>query len=100
MKNKKWHVMDDSKEINVGRLYSCDNRRLCSLFHILNNCMYNMKEMTGRHNAGQYRAIVTIKKYKHSKQDDRLSNLTIRLNKFEELKYVLWDEYMHLRLNI
>jgi hypothetical protein len=48
-----------------------------------------MKEMTGRHNAGQYRAIVTIKKYKHSKQDDRLSNLTIRLNKFEELKYVL-----------
>jgi hypothetical protein len=43
---------------------SCWNRRFCDLLHILNNCAYNLKEMTVRHNMIQEVLVDAIKKHR------------------------------------
>jgi hypothetical protein len=44
------------------------NRRFCDLLHILNNCAYNMKEMTERHNMIQEVLEEAIRKHRKYQQ--------------------------------
>jgi hypothetical protein len=41
---------------------TCGNKRFCHLLHILNNCIYNMKETTVRHNVIQGVLVDALKK--------------------------------------
>jgi hypothetical protein len=43
---------------------SCGNIRFCDLLHILNNCAYNLKEMTVRNNMIQEVLVDAIKKHR------------------------------------
>jgi hypothetical protein len=52
------------KENGPDTSCSCGNRRFCDLLYILNNCAYNLKEMTVRHNMIQEVLGEVIKKRK------------------------------------
>jgi hypothetical protein len=51
------------KNEGIDRKCTCGNRRFCDLLHILNNCAYNMKEITERHNMIQEVIVEAIRKH-------------------------------------
>jgi hypothetical protein len=61
---------------------SCGNHRFCDLLHILNNCPYNMKEMTQRHNMIQEVLVEAIRKHRKVQEDEILTNKTISNGRF------------------
>jgi hypothetical protein len=65
------------KENGPDTSCSCVNRRFCDLLHILNNCAYNLKEMTVRHNMIQEVLIEAIKKLRKINTEEILMNKEI-----------------------
>jgi hypothetical protein len=62
------------KENGPDTSCSCGNRRFCDLLHILNNCAYNLKEMTVRHNMIQEVLVEAIKKHRKINTEEILTN--------------------------
>jgi hypothetical protein len=74
-------------------LTACGNRRFCDLLHILNNCAYNLKEMTVRHNMIQEVLVEAIKKHRKISTKEILTNKGINYGKFQgELGKPVLDE--------
>jgi uncharacterized protein with NRDE domain len=65
------------KENGPETSYSCGNRRFCDLLHILNNCTYNLKEMTVRHNMIQEVLVDAIRKPRKINIEEILMNKEI-----------------------
>jgi hypothetical protein len=72
------------KEDGPTRGCICGNKRFCHLFHILNNCIYNMKEMTVRHNMIQGVLVDVLKKNRKLGADDIWTNKEIYFGKFKK----------------
>jgi hypothetical protein len=53
---------------------TCENRRFCDLLQILNNCAYNLKEMTIRHNMIQETLVEAIRKHRKVTTEEILTN--------------------------
>jgi hypothetical protein len=66
----------------------------------LNNCTYNLKETTVRNDTVQRIWVESIVKHRKSGEEDVITNITIELNKFEELKDISWGEETRLRHDI
>jgi hypothetical protein len=66
----------------------------------LNNYTYNLKEMTMRNDTVQRIWAGSIVKHRKSGEDDVITNIIIKLNKFEELKDISWWEEARLRQDI
>ncbi|GMO18297.1 MAG: hypothetical protein Ta2E_09330 [Mycoplasmoidaceae bacterium] len=49
---------------------NCQNHRYCNTLHILNNCMFNMKGMTERHDKVQNRMVEAIEKHRKVAKDE------------------------------
>jgi hypothetical protein len=72
---------------------TCGNRRFCDLLYILNNCAYNMKEMTERHNMIQEVLVEAIRKHRKIPTEENLTNKGISYGKFQkELGKPKYDE--------
>jgi hypothetical protein len=55
----------------------------CDLLHILNNCAYNLKEMTVRHNLIQKVLVEAIKKHMKVNTEEILTNKEIDFGRFK-----------------
>jgi hypothetical protein len=71
------------KENGPDTSCSCGNRRFCDLLDILNNCAYNLKEMTVRHNMIQEILGEAIKKHRKVNTKEILTNKEINFGKFK-----------------
>jgi hypothetical protein len=70
------------KNQGIDTSCTCGNRRFCDLLHILNNCAYNMKEMTERHNMIQEVLVEAIRKHRKIPAEEILTNKGINDGKF------------------
>jgi hypothetical protein len=70
------------KENETYTSCSNGNRRLCDLLHILNNCTYNLKEMTVRHNMMQEVLVEAIRKRRKINTEEILTNKEIGFGRF------------------
>jgi hypothetical protein len=71
------------KEDGPDTSCSCWNRRFCDLLYILNNCAYNLKEMTVRHNMIQEVLVEAIKNHRKISTEEILTNKEIEFGKFK-----------------
>jgi hypothetical protein len=62
---------------------SCGNRRFYDILHILNNCAYNLKEMTVRHKMIQEVLVGAIRKHRKINMEEILTNKEIDFGKFK-----------------
>jgi hypothetical protein len=65
------------KENEPATSCSCGSRKFCDLLHILNNCAYNLKEMTVRHNMIQEVLVDAIRKHRKISSEEILVNKEI-----------------------
>jgi hypothetical protein len=72
------------KDYGIDTKCTCGNRRFCDLLHILNNCAYNLKEMTMRHNMIQEVLVEAIIKHTKISTDETLTNKGINYGKFQK----------------
>jgi hypothetical protein len=72
------------KNVGIDTKCTCGNRRFCHLLHILNNCAYNMKEMTERHNLIQEVLVEAIRKHRKVPTEEILTNKGISYGKFQK----------------
>jgi hypothetical protein len=63
----------------------CSNHKVCIILHILNDCSYNMVEMTRRHSMVQERLVEAIRRHRKLKNEDFRNSQTTSLDKFESL---------------
>ncbi|GMO20772.1 MAG: hypothetical protein Ta2E_11960 [Mycoplasmoidaceae bacterium] len=73
---------------------NCGNERYCNTLHMLNNCQFNMKGMTERHNKVQNRVVDAIEK--HSK----VTRQEIEVNKSIQINGIDLEELSRLRPDI
>jgi hypothetical protein len=70
------------KENGPDTSYSCENRRFCYLLHNINNCAYNLKEMTVRQNMIQEVLVDPIMKHRNINTEEILTNKEIDFGRF------------------
>jgi hypothetical protein len=86
---------------NNNAMCECGNHRFNNLLHILNNCAYNMKWMTERHNAVQLRVTEAIMKYRRLIREEINENKTIMMMEdWFELNDISMDEYDRMRSDV
>jgi hypothetical protein len=61
---------------------TCGNRVFCDLLHILNNCAYNLKAMTVRHNMIQETLVEAIRKHRKITIEEIITNKGINCGRF------------------
>jgi hypothetical protein len=72
------------KDSGIDTKCTCGNRKFCDLLHILNNCGYNLKEMTVRHNMIQEVLVEAIRKHRKVSIEEILTKEGINHGKFQK----------------
>jgi hypothetical protein len=80
---------------------TCETKRFCHLLHFLNNCTYNMKEMTVRYNMIQEVLLNDVRKHSRLVADEIWTNNEINIGKFtKEIREPSFGEEAKQRQNI